>query len=66
MPSLPVRHPDLQAVNGVHASHGDRLLPNLLGDFTGDAQKLATAIVHLPGVGLHDDRKLGVKTASSS
>ena len=60
-PPLPVRHPDLQAVNGVHASHGDRLLPNLLGDFTGDAQKLATAIVHLPGVGLHDDRKLGVQ-----
>ena len=60
-PSFPVRHPDLQAVNGVHASHRYRLLANLLGDFTGDAQKLATAVVHLPGVGLHDDRKLGVQ-----
>ena len=60
-PLLPVRHPDLQAVNGVHAIHDDRLLPNLLGDFTGDMQKLASAVIHLPGVGLHDDRKLGVQ-----
>ena len=60
-PLLPVRHPDLQAVNGVHAIHGDRLLPNLLGDYTGDAQKLASAVIHLPSVGLHDDRKLGVQ-----
>ena len=60
-PPLPVRHPDLQAVNDIHASHRDRLLANLLGDFARDAQKLATAVVHLPGVGLHEDRKLCVQ-----